>query len=73
VAGANDLYPDWVLCGSLANWRRCHSIAYMVARAEASAIPPILADIPTVDCPDPNGRLRRALVPSRPGMGALTR
>jgi hypothetical protein len=34
LAGTDDVYPDWVLCGFLLNWDTCHNVANRVGQAE---------------------------------------
>jgi lysophospholipase L1-like esterase len=55
LAGTNDVYPGWVLCGG--NWwaDTCHNIAYMALKAKAAGITPILATIPPWNCIDSDG------------------
>lgn len=63
LAGTNDVYPGWTLCGGQgagygsANWDTCHNIAYMVQQAQANGIQPILATIPPWGCPESNCQL----------------
>jgi lysophospholipase L1-like esterase len=64
LAGTNDVYPGWVLCGNDEgpgyndhNHDTCHNIAYMVQQAQANGITPILVTIPPWGCPDPNCQL----------------
>jgi lysophospholipase L1-like esterase len=57
LAGTNDVYPGWQLCGGLSNWDTCHNIAYMVQQAKANGIQPILATIPPWGCPEANCQL----------------
>jgi lysophospholipase L1-like esterase len=52
LAGTNDVYPDWQLCGGLHNWDTCDQIAYMVNVATNQGIQPILATIPPWGCVD---------------------
>jgi lysophospholipase L1-like esterase len=61
LAGTNDLYPGWELCGSEDgrgyddhNHDTCSNLNYMVYVAKANGIQPILATVPPWGCPDPN-------------------
>lgn len=57
LAGTNDVYPDWTLCGDGGNWDTCHNIAWMVQAAKLNGIRPVLATIPPWGCADPKCQL----------------
>jgi lysophospholipase L1-like esterase len=46
LAGTNDVYPGWVLCGGVQNVDTCGNIKAMVAMARAAGIQVILSTIP---------------------------
>lgn len=54
LAGTNDVYPGWTLCGDGGEIDTCHNIDWMVRQAQANEIQPILATIPPWGCPQPN-------------------
>lgn len=55
LAGSNDVYPTWQLCGGPWWIDTCHNINDMVTKAKAAGITPILATIPPWNCIDPDG------------------
>lgn len=70
LAGTNDVYPGWQLCGNEQgpgyndhNHDTCSNINYMVYVARANGIQPILATIPPWGCPDPNCALAASADP----------
>jgi lysophospholipase L1-like esterase len=50
LAGTNDVYPGWTLCGGSQSTDSCDNIMWMVSQAEANGIQPILATIPPWGC-----------------------
>jgi lysophospholipase L1-like esterase len=61
LAGTNDTYPGWALCGvgpasgyNDHNHDTCHNIDYMVTQAQANDTVPILATIPPWGCTESN-------------------
>ena len=52
LAGTNDTYPYWTLCGIGGSIDTCHNIADMIQKAKAAGITPILATIPPWGCID---------------------
>jgi len=46
LAGTNDVYPGWTLCGAGGPTDTCHNIIWMVSQAQSRGIRPILATIP---------------------------
>ena len=46
LAGTNDVYPGWVLCGGVENIDTCGNLKAMVAMARAAGIQVILGTIP---------------------------
>jgi len=52
LAGTNDVYPWWELCGGEHNWDTCQQLQYMVGQAQANGVVPILATIPPWGCAD---------------------
>jgi lysophospholipase L1-like esterase len=58
LAGTNDVYPGWQLCGQGSmpsnNWDTCENLQYMVYVAKQNGIQPILATIPPWGCPEAN-------------------
>jgi acyl-CoA thioesterase-1 len=50
LAGTNDVYPGWTLCGAGGTTDTCHNIMWMVSQAQSSGIRPILATIPPWGC-----------------------
>jgi lysophospholipase L1-like esterase len=54
LAGTNDVYPSWQLCGGEWWIDTCHNIDDMVQQAKAAGIKPILATIPPWNCVDAN-------------------
>jgi acyl-CoA thioesterase-1 len=50
LAGTNDVYPGWTLCGAGGPTDSCHNIMWMVSRAQSNGIRPILATIPPWGC-----------------------
>jgi lysophospholipase L1-like esterase len=53
LAGTNDVYPGWQLCGGNPVYDTCDNIKTMVQQAKAAGIQPILATIPPWGCDDP--------------------
>jgi len=50
LAGTNDVYPGWTLCGAGGATDTCHNIISMVSQAHANGIQPVLATIPPWGC-----------------------
>jgi lysophospholipase L1-like esterase len=54
LAGTNDVYPGWELCGGSPVYDTCDNVKSMVQQAKTAGIQPILATIPPWGCPEPN-------------------
>jgi lysophospholipase L1-like esterase len=50
LAGTNDVYPGWTLCGAVGATDTCHNIISMVSQAQSNGIEPVLATIPPWGC-----------------------
>jgi acyl-CoA thioesterase-1 len=50
LAGTNDVYPGWTLCGVGGTTDTCHNIMWMVSQAQSKGVRPILATIPPWGC-----------------------
>jgi lysophospholipase L1-like esterase len=50
LAGTNDVYPGWTLCGARGPTDSCHNIISMVSQAQSKGIRTILATIPPWGC-----------------------
>jgi len=50
LAGTNDVYPGWTLCGAGGPTDSCHNIMWMVSQAQSKGIRTILGTIPPWGC-----------------------
>jgi hypothetical protein len=69
LAGANAVYPDWVLCGGPAELHACRTVGRIVGHAEVNSTQPIFAT--TVGLARPQLRGRRVPVAPMPWFGQV--